>query len=803
MTKIIIVVILLLYTTTLTGTENEPVPGATVSGIILCEGELIPFVNVLIEGTSIGTSSNSKGTFELKSLPPGNHTIIARGIGYRQNQQTIQLKAGDFKELVFELKEDVLHLESVVVTADRNAVTRAEAPLIINTLSSKLFEKTQATSIADGLDFTPGLRMENNCQNCGFSQVRMNGLEGPYSQILINNRPIFSGLAGVYGLELIPTGMVDRIEVVRGGGSALFGGNAIAGTINIITREPRRNTFEINSSLGILGNGNNLLNTPSLDRILNLNASVVDEQSGLFVYALARERDPYDINNDGFSETVLMENTTVGFNVYYQPGDKSKLLLDYYRIAEFRRGGNKFDYLPHEADITEQVDHLINGASLSYDLYTHQSRYNKLSVYASAQTVDRSSYYGAQQDPSAYGQTSDLSASVGSQYTMHFDQLLIAPSVLIAGIDNTLNTLKDTKLGSNGQKNSLITNQLVNTIGTFAQNDWNLGRAKLSLGLRYDHYHISDRNAVDNKPLTGNVIAPRTTLLLQLSPSAQLRASYAKGYRAPQLFDEDLHIEASGAKRVLHSNSPDLKQESSHSFTASFNTNFSAGNKSVEFLAEGFFTQLKDPFSNEYRQLDNNGTFEYMRINANDGAHVAGTNLELNTVFNKVVMAQLGYTIQQALYDSPQSWGESDESITRHFVRTPNQYGFATLEYLGIEHLSLSFTGTYTGTMLIPHFGLDPNTSDPAELEAIGRGDVIRGERLETSEHFFLIGGKISYCIELAGNTDMELGLGIQNIFNQNQKEHDRGVFRDAGYMYGPGKPRTIAFSIKIGNALH
>jgi outer membrane receptor for ferrienterochelin and colicins len=89
-------------------------------------------------------------------------------------------------------------------------------------------------TLSEGLSFSPGLRIENDCQNCGFSQVRMNGMEGPYSQILINSHPIFSGLAGVYGLELIPTNMIERIEVVRGGGSALYGSNAIAGTINII-----------------------------------------------------------------------------------------------------------------------------------------------------------------------------------------------------------------------------------------------------------------------------------------------------------------------------------------------------------------------------------------------------------------------------------------------------------------------------------------------------------------------------------------------------------------------------------------
>ena len=95
--------------------------------------------------------------------------------------------------------------------------------------------------------------MENNCQNCGFPQVRINGLEGPYSQLLINSRPVMSALSGVYGLEQIPVSMIERVEVVRGGGSALFGANAVGGTINIITKDPINNSFQVNSTMSNLG----------------------------------------------------------------------------------------------------------------------------------------------------------------------------------------------------------------------------------------------------------------------------------------------------------------------------------------------------------------------------------------------------------------------------------------------------------------------------------------------------------------------------------------------------------------------
>ena len=109
-------------------------------------------------------------------------------------------------------------------------------------MDTKLFESTHATCLAQGLSFQPGVRVEDNCQNCGFTQVRINGLDGHYSQILMDSRPIFSALTGMYGLEQIPANMIERVEVVRRGGSALFGASAIGGTINIITKEPTRNS---------------------------------------------------------------------------------------------------------------------------------------------------------------------------------------------------------------------------------------------------------------------------------------------------------------------------------------------------------------------------------------------------------------------------------------------------------------------------------------------------------------------------------------------------------------------------------
>ena len=228
---------------------------ANIVGHILDKktGEHLSFINVFLKGTTIGTSTDATGHYHLKNLPEGQYTLVMKTLGFKTVEKPITLKKGKMLEINFEAEEDLVSLDGVVVSANRNETTRRLAPSLVNVLDSKTFETTHATSLADGLNFQPGVRVENNCQNCGFQQVRINGLEGPYTQILVDSRPIFSALTGVYGLEQIPANMIERVEIMRGGGSALFGSSAIAGTINIITKEPLRNSAQISHSLTMIG----------------------------------------------------------------------------------------------------------------------------------------------------------------------------------------------------------------------------------------------------------------------------------------------------------------------------------------------------------------------------------------------------------------------------------------------------------------------------------------------------------------------------------------------------------------------
>jgi outer membrane receptor for ferrienterochelin and colicins len=811
--------IILLLILLSTGISKAQHTDANIFGDVKCGDEHVPYISIYLKGTTIGTTTDHTGHFQLINLNPDNYTLVAQGVGYKTKEVKVTVEQNKTTEIRFLLEEDVLNLDGVVVTADRKETSRKEAPVVVSTISSQTLKTTQAVNVAGGLDFVPGLRVECNCQNCGFSQVRMCGLDGPYSQILINSRPIFSGLAGVYGLELFPASMIEQIEVVRGGGSVMFGGNAIAGTVNIITKEPALNTFNIDGRFSVIGLGNEHGTSPASDKLLNLNGSIVssDLKSGISLYGFIRERDPFDENSDDFSEMVKMSNTTFGFNTYYKTSTYSKISLDFYRISEYRRGGNKFDYLPHEADIAEELDHKITGANLSFDLFTNPEKLNKLTLYAAGQTVDRDSYYGAQEDPNAYGNTKDLTTSIGGQYDLN----LTKSSSLLFGLDDNYNRLKDTKLGANGNSNSVLVNQYVNTIGVFTQYEFKSKFIKTSIGLRYDSYLIKDLDEENNEnevnDVNGNVLAPRINLLFDLTSTLQLRASYSKGYRAPKIFDEDLHIEASGARSLYHRNAPDLKQETSHSLISSLRYSQIFGRTITEFLVEGFYTRLLDPFAYEYFWDDSTRILYQVRKNAEDGAYVAGMNFEINAAFPNHLNLQIGFTWQRSKYDSPQYWGDDDSSVTNEFLRSPGQYGYLTLDWHPLNRFEASITSTYTGSMYVPHFGLDPITdvewnyidngewenieeSRQSEIDAILNGDVIEGERLEKTEKFLIFDFRLAYTLPISDEIAMQFYGGVQNIFNQTQKNHDSGVYRDAGYIYGHCQPRTLNLGIKFGN---
>ena len=374
--------------------------GNMIAGHVIVKGteESIPFATVMILGTNRGAVSNEEGQFEFRKLAAGKYTLRVQVMGYKTQEKTITVSAEATSVVHFQMEEVSFTTDEVVVSANRNEVSRKAAPVVVNVMSAKLFETVNSTDLAKSLNFQSGLRVENNCQNCGFPQVRINGLEGPYSQILINSRPIISALSGVYGLEQIPVNMIERVEVVRGGGSALFGSSAIAGTINIITKEPIRNSGMLSHTITGIGDGD------AFDNSTALNASLVtdDQRAGLYIFGQNRHRSAYDHDGDGYSEIPKIHGQTVGFRSFLKTTTYSKLTFEYHHMEEFRRGGDMLNRPPHEANVAEQTEHSINGGGMKFDYFSPDEKH-RFNVFASAQHINRDSYYGGGQDPNAYG----------------------------------------------------------------------------------------------------------------------------------------------------------------------------------------------------------------------------------------------------------------------------------------------------------------------------------------------------------------------------------------------------------------
>jgi outer membrane receptor for ferrienterochelin and colicins len=788
MYRIYISLILFLFFTSLSAQKYKT--DANIVGHVTSGGEHLQYATIAVKGTAIGTFTDETGHFQLTNLPPGEKTVTASCVGYKPVEKIVVLSENQTLELKFDLEEDLLNLSEIVVSVDRSEQKRTDAPVIVNTISPRMMVSTNSVTLSEVLNFSPGLRIENNCQNCGFTQVRMNGMEGPYSQILINSRPIFSGLAGVYGLELLPANMIERVEVVRGGGSALFGSNAIAGTINIILKEPSAGSYELGINAGLAGIGQNTGTDPAGDYSASFNSSYVssDSKTGFAIFGFVRERGLYDANNDSFSEISPMSNTTAGAQFTHRFGSRSRLTADLFNIVEKRNGGNRQDYPLHERDLAEAVEHDIKTGALTFEKYFREL--DLLSVYGSTQYLNRDSYYGANRSLDSYGATTDLTYNAGIQYKARF-----AGSSLIAGAELTGGRLNDTKLGYPDlsgivinddtvtylphTENTVITNQLSLTKALFMQYEATIGKASLVLGGRYDNYNIRDLKS-EERTRPGHVFSPRASLRYEITPTLQGRLSYSKGFRAPQIFDEDLHIETSGSRQVINKNDPDLKEETSHSFMASIDMNSLIGSVRTGLLVEGFYTRLNDPFVNDIGVPDSDGTVIYTRRNATDGATVKGVNIELKLKPLTHLEVSSGLTLQSSSYEKPQEFGET------RFFRSPASYGYFAVDLDLTDALCITSTGSYTGKMLIPYFG---PTTDP-----------LSGE-LRTSDTFFDLGVKISYDIRLNGST-LQLITGLKNIFNSYQSDFDSGINRDPSYIYGPMSPRMVYAGIRIGNQI-
>lgn len=726
-------------------------------------GEHMPYYLIKILDTKLSTLTDGSGHYVFRDLAPGEYTLEASLLGYKTETIKVKVKSGTTVEANFNVSPDAFMLDQVVVTSSKSEVTRRESPALVSVVTGKIFDRVGACSLADGLNFQPGVRVENDCQNCGFTQVRINGLDGHYSQILMNSRPVFSALTGVYGLEQIPANMIDRVEVMRGGGSALFGSSAIGGTINIITKDPMVNSAHLSHTLSSIGPSG------SLDNNTTMNASVVTDnnKAGIFIFGQSRYRDGYDHNDDGFTEVAQLKTQTLGARMFMRPSDITRLSLEYHNTHEYRRGGDNLDKPAHLSMIAEQADHNIHTVEATFDIWPRDRR-DHVSVFSAMQNTRRQSYYGSNMDPNAYGRTADIVVTAGSQLTHPVDRFIFMPSELVAGVEYSYNRLHDVTVGYD---HDIL--QGVHIYSGYLQNEWRNKQWGFLLGARLDKHSL----------IHNPIISPRANLRFNPNDNFNFRLSYSTGFRSPQAYDEDFHVAIVGGERVVTILAPDLKQESSQSVSASADIYRHFGNVQTNLLIEGFFTDLRDVFAlRQLNEPDAAGNAVLERYNGS-GARVIGVNIEAKAFFSTHFDVQGGLTWQRSRYKQAEVWSDNLEvPAEKKMFRTPDLYGYFTANWEITHKLKASISGTYTGHMIVQHL---TGSGTPVDVAV-------------KTPNFFDASVKLTYSFRLFNRVNVDASAGVSNIFNSYQNDFDKGIDRDSGYIYGPALPRCVNAGLSV-----
>ncbi len=746
----------------------------TLTGIVKIEGAPIEFAQIAINETNFGTTTNNKGRFTIENIPFGTYQITGSYIGYADITEGFTFSENQTKvELDFDLTEQTMELENIVVTGTKTFKRQTNSPVIVNVVNSQTISNVQACNLSEGLKFQPGLRVETDCQTCNYTQLRMNGLAGGYSQILINGRPIFSPLTGLYGLEQIPANMIDRIEIVRGGGSSLYGSSAIGGTVNVITAIPKNNSYALDYTY-------QNINGQTSDHTISGNATLISENknSGVSFFLNHRERDFYDDNDDNFSEIPLIKNTSIGANMFFLPKENQKLELSISNIHEYRLGGEMITDKP--AFLTQQSEertHDVWMGSADYQINFNNDN-SSLITYVAWQNTDRDHYTGIQPDEGTtefaeflanppYGTSEVTTFNVGVQANHKINKFLHGTNVLTLGTEYVYDDVLDDIPSYN-----YLIDQTSKDFGVFLQSDWEItDRLTLLSGLRMDAHNLVDHL----------VFSPRASLLYKFKENTQFRVSYGTGFRAPQAFDTDLHIAFAGGGISRISLSPELAKERSRSISTSVNYDKPMESWVAGFTLEGFYNRLNNTFF--LQPIGEDAFGELFEKQNGDGATVKGLTVELRANYNRKIQLESGFTLQSSRFDNPVAYIDDLAGI-REFIRTPNDYGYAILTFTPNEKWNATFNYVYTGSMKVPHFAGAPNQT---------RDEIF------TSSAFSDVSAKVGYTLPIPNlGNKVEFYGGVKNIFNSYQDDFDIGKNRDSNYVYGPAQPRTFFVGVKF-----
>lgn len=661
-------------------------------------------------------------------------------------------------------------LDEMVVSATRTSKFNRNNAVKVGVINSLDIERAQACNLSESLKFQPGLRVENDCQTCNYTQIRMNGLSGAYTQVLVNGRPIFSPLMGLYGLEQLPKNMINKVEIVNGGGSVLYGSAAIGGTINILTELPTEKEASIQYNYqSIVGNS---------DHQVFANTALISKNNkwrGL-LFANYRNREAVDVNKDGFSELPFLENKGVGAMLAYLPKANQKIEWSGAYLNEKRYGGDLLMGGRDEPELARQAEdrlHHVMMSTLDYQI-NFNDQWSWIN-YLAFQYTDRKHFTGVQPDSAIeqsdyidnapFGDSYALTLQMGSQVNYKMNSFLGGENTWTFGLETMWEEGRDEI-----KAYQYLLNQNVNSSAAYLQSDWDITtKINLLSGIRLNQ----------NTLLSQMVLTPRIALLYKWNKQWRTRLSWAQGYRAPQAFDTDTHLAfaGGGVSRILIN--PNIKEESSNSYQLSLDYEKAKTKHRGGFGIDVFYTQLSGSFVNT--QIGQDAVGLIFEKGNGQNAEVYGVNLKARYRWKDHFEVDLGASFQRSAYAKAIDY--LPEVSEKQFLRAPNTYAYAQITYDQFKNIEFNLSYNYTGSMKILHVAGAPEQSE---------------DDLKNTVPFNEVDVRVAYEFNQPKHMVIKLMTGIKNIANAYQSDFDTTKNRDSNYVYGPIQPRTIFIGVQM-----
>ena len=768
--------------------------GDAISGKITdaISGKPVPYATVQIEGTSLGGVANSSGRFEIKHVPPGTHTLIISSVGRESLKRVVITPVAINSTLDIQLQPALVEAGNIVVTGTRTPRYVKDVPIFTEVVSRASIENKSAHNIFEALEGESGVRVEQQCQACNFTILRMQGLGADHTQVLLDGQPVYSGLAGVYGLQQLSTADVEQIEIVKGAGSALYGSNAVAGAINIVSAIPRKTEGRVSIEVGEHGTNR-----------YDVSASAKKDNLGIFLFAQQSEQDELDETGDinapggidlpdGWVDRVRATTKNGGFNLFLNDVFSTDQLVVRGRLLnETRQGGWLTDNL-FENPFAPGTERIIT------DRYSGQFEY-KLWLPGGSELHTSVSFTGHKRDATNDTFLGDYEEAKGEMPPINIlrpyiaDEQLIIANVnfvqpiadrhrILTGVQFSHNDLKESGmyLDINTEEPYMSTSQKnANEFGIYVQDEFKVAdRLELLAGLRFDYHSSEDefRGSGDVLPqgleplkYEESTVNPRFSVKYNATKELILRGSIGSGFRVPYGFSEDLHL-CSGSPRVYKGGNLNPEKSLSYSVNADYTR------RSLSASLNFFRTELENAIA--FSEADDQAAilgYSYQWQNI-DNAYVTGAEFNASYALTHNLTTGIRFEVFEGKYDNPrEDWlGTPYEETSKNISRYPQTSGGVKLEY-SPSTWGFVIDADYKGKMYI-------DLTEPANP-----ADV----KIHETESFVILNAKLSKNIFNRYN----VYVGARNLTDYTQEEKH---IDDAAFMYAPVYGRIIYGGVQV-----